>query len=139
VLNAFQLGPFIIKYNWIFAIISLVITYFLLKKGLKENEDYLGEFLDALVNALFIGVLSFKGSVLLYRPELLKTNPLGALYLSGGGKEWLTATLLAFLYLVWKTKKSQWPIKLVGTGIVYGLVTFITSFWLVRTLFLLFI
>jgi hypothetical protein len=139
VLNAVQLGPFIIKYTWIYGFIALIITYYLLKKLLGENEDFLQEFLDALVNSLFIGVLSFKGSILLYRPELLKTNPLGAFYLSGGGKEWLTATFLACLYLVWKTKKSQWPNKLIGTGIIYGLVTFVTIFWLVRTLFFLII
>lgn len=138
-LNAFQQGPFIIKYTWIYALIAFLITYYLLKMLLRKNEDFLQEFLDALVSSLLIGVLSFKGSILLYRPELLKTNPLGALYLSGGGKEWLTAIFLACLYLVWKTKKSQWPNKLIGTGIAYGIVTFITSYWLVRTLFFLII
>jgi hypothetical protein len=137
--NAFQVGPFIIKYTWIFAIFALVITYFLLKKIMKENDDFLGEFLDALVNSLFIGVVSFKASVLLYRPELLTTNPLGALYLSGGVKEWLTAISLAFLYLGWKSKKRKWPARLTAMGIVYGIVTFITAFWLVHTLFLLII
>lgn len=139
VLNAFQIGPFIIKYTWIFALLALVITYFLLKKTLKEDEKFLGEFLDALVNSLFIGVISYKISILLYRPELLTTNPLSALYLSGGVKEWLTAISLAFLYLGWKYKKNKWPGRLTGMGIVYGIVTLITCFWLVRTLFLLFI
>jgi hypothetical protein len=139
VLNALQLGPFIIKYSWIFAILALVITYFLLKKLLTAHDDFLGEFLDALVNSLFIGVISFKASILLYRPELLTTNPLGALYLSGGLKEWLTAILLAFLYLGWKSKKRKWPGPLTAMGIVYGIVTFITAFWLLRTLFLLII
>jgi hypothetical protein len=139
VLNAFQVGPFIIKYTWIFAILALVITYFLLKKTLKEDEQFLGDFLDATVNALFIGVISYKVSILLYRPELLTSNPFGALYLSGGVKEWLTAISLAFLYLGWKHKKNKWPGRLTGMGFVYGIVTFITSFWLMRTLFLLII
>ncbi|WP_404333014.1 hypothetical protein [Mesobacillus maritimus] len=136
-MNAFQLGPFIIKHTWLYAILALVITYFLLKKLLNENQDFLGEFLDALVNSLFIGVLSFKASILLYRPELLTTNPLGALYLSGGLKEWLTAISLALLYMYWKAKKNKWPARLTMRGIVYGIVTFITAFWLLRTLFLL--
>lgn len=136
-MNAFQVGPFIIKYAWIFAVISLIITYILLKKTLNENEAFQAKFLDALINSLLIGVLTYKASFLLYRPELLSSNPMAALYLSGGIKEWLSAILLSSLYLAWKYKREQWPTRLTSLGIVYGIVTFITAFWLVRTLFFL--
>jgi len=136
-LDAFQVGPFIIKYTWIFAVFSLMITYILLKKKLKEDRDFQAKFLDSLVNSLLIGVLTFKVSFLLYRPELLTSNPMAALYLTGGKKEWVTAILVSSLYIAWKYKREQWSTRLTSLGIVYGIVTFITAFWLVRTLFFL--
>ncbi|SEM17088.1 hypothetical protein SAMN05192533_101288 [Mesobacillus persicus] len=136
-MNAIQAGPFIIKYTWLFAITAIVVTYFLLKKLLKEDQEFRDQFLDALINTLLIGMVTYKLSILAYRPELLTTNPLAALYLSGGFKEWLTGIIAGGLYLGWQGRKQSWSPHSTGKAIVYGIVTFITTYWLTRTLFFL--
>lgn len=82
-------------------------------------------------------MVTYKLSILAYRPELLTTNPLAALYLSGGIKEWLTSIIAGGFYLGWKSRKQRWSPHLTGKAIIYGIVTFITTFWLTRTLFFL--
>jgi hypothetical protein len=137
-MGAFKLGPFIIQYTWVLMILSGLITYFVLKKMLKEDQTFLEKFTDALINALLIGVIAYKGSVLLFRPELWVRNPLGALSLSGSWRELLAALLLSGAYLIWKYKKQNWPADLSRNALIYGFTTYILSYWLIRTLFFLF-
>ncbi|WP_053363596.1 hypothetical protein [Bacillus sp. FJAT-27251] len=137
-MDAFQLGPLIIKYTWIFVLGAGIITYFMLKRIFKQEEGFRESFLDSLINSIVIGVIGYKASILLFRPELWTSNPLGALYLSGSWREYATGFLLGGLYLLWMHKKHSWEAILLGRAFVYGIVTFITAYWLLRTLFFLF-
>jgi prolipoprotein diacylglyceryltransferase len=137
-MDAFQLGPLIIKYTWIFVCGAGILTYFVIKMMFKEEQDFREAFLDALINAIVITVLGYKASILVFRPELWTSNPLAALYLSGSWREYGIGLLLGGLYLLWKHKKSSWKGALTGKAFVYGIVTFITGYWLFRTLFFLF-
>jgi hypothetical protein len=137
-MDAFQLGPLIIKYTWIFILGAGIITYFIIKTMFKEEEGFRESFLDVLINAIVIAVVGYKASILLFRPELWTSSPLGALYLSGSWREYAAGLLLGGLYLLWKHKKHSWQAALVGKAFVYGIITFITGYWLFRTLFFLF-
>ncbi|CAM3719918.1 hypothetical protein [Mesobacillus zeae] len=137
-MEAFKLGPFIIKISWIFSLGAGTAAYWTIRKFLKEDIRFRDEFLDSLLNALLMGIVIYKLAILVYQPNLLFTNPVGALYLSGGWKEWTTALLLSSLYLLWQKKRKKWPGNLFIQAGIYGIATFLTSFWLFRTLYFLF-
>jgi prolipoprotein diacylglyceryltransferase len=136
-MDAFQLGPLIIKYSWIFVLGAGMFTYVMLKMEFKQEEGFRESFLDALINSIVIAVIGYKVSILLFRPELWTSNPLGALYLSGSWREYGAGILAGGLYFLWKHKKHSWEATLLGRAFVYCIVTFITVYWLFRTLFFL--
>lgn len=138
-MGAFLLGPFIIQYEWMMYLISALSSYFIMKAALKANCSFQKAFLNAVVNASLIGLITYKFSSVLFKPSLLLENPISILYFTGGGKGILLGFFLAFVYLIRNFKKSNWLLKDCLITIVYGIVTFFIVIWLVRTLFFLFV
>jgi uncharacterized membrane-anchored protein len=136
-MDALKLGPFIIKFNLIFALVAGIAVYFMLKRITAKDEAFQKQFFDVLTNSVLLWVIFYKGSILLFRPELLKVNPLGALSLNGGIKEWFVGLAAGGLYFFIQCKKKKWMPVNAGKAIVYAIITYITAYWLFRTLFFL--
>ncbi|MBM4763440.1 hypothetical protein [Bacillus sp. B15-48] len=137
-MGAFQAGPFIIKFTSLFAIIAVLVTFFLLSKLLKKNHENYNKYIDVLINAVLVAVVVYKGSIVLLRPELWSGNLLAALTLTGSWREMMIGFGTASIYFAWKVKNEGFSLSLVRNGIVYGGIIYIISYWVLRTLFFLF-
>lgn len=133
-----QLGPLNIKYEWIILFGAGLITYLVLLKVIQD-KSFRQELFDTHFNIIFIWILIFKLSILLFRPSIIIENPLGLLYFHGGTNGIILASIVSLLYLYWKTKKLSWSKEQIIQGLTYTVVSFIISYWLFRTLAILII
>lgn len=138
-MGSLHIGRFMIKYEWIIFLISIAVVYFVLKRWLKNDQQFQQTFIDAIFNTAFIGFLTYKFSVVLFKPMMLFENPISVLYFTGGKKGGILGVILAICYLVWKTKREKWQGVVVWQGVFYTVISFVTAFWLFRTLLYIFL
>ncbi|KON88617.1 hypothetical protein AF332_18610 [Sporosarcina globispora] len=136
-MGAFLIGPLLVKYEWILIILSGILSYLVIAKALNGNDEYKKVFLNVLMNAVLIGLFTYKFSSILFQTENILSSPLAILYFSGGSKGTIFAAFLVLIYFVWEVKKYKYPFKSWIHGIVYGSVTFVLSYWLFRTLLIM--
>ncbi|UII54123.1 hypothetical protein LS684_10425 [Cytobacillus spongiae] len=137
-MGVFQLGPLSVKYEWILMFLAGWIAYIVMKKVTEKDSSFQNEWVEAFMNSLFIYLLTYKFSIVIFRPDLIIDHPVALLYFTGGTRGSILGMIVIILYLIWKIKKHQWNKAQVVSVIVYGFVTFALSFWLLRTLFYLF-
>lgn len=136
-LGAFLLGPLLIKYDWVLILLAGILSYFVVGKVLNKEEDFKKDFINDMINAVLIGFFTYKFSSVLFQTENIINNPMEILYFSGGTKGLVLGLILALAYIAWRIRKSRYRVQSWLSGIVYGTVTFLLSFWLFRTLFIL--
>lgn len=137
-MGALLLGPFLLKYEWIIAALALLVAYIVMKIKSKQNRSFQDFALHTIFNAVIIGFFTYKFSAVFFQPTIIFQEPLSVLYLSGGLKGTLLGLIFSTLFLIWSYRKGSWPFHSWLTIIVYGIVTFFISFWIMRTLFFLF-
>lgn len=133
-MDALKLGPFILKPSMLFALGAGFVVFIVIK---RIKASFQKQLLDALLNCVLIFLIFYKGSILIFHPEFLTVNPFGALSLNGGVKEWSAGMGAAGIFLFYQYKKQKWEAAEFIKAIIYAAVTFITAFWLFRTLFFL--
>lgn len=133
------LGPLLIPYKWLYFILAGITTYITVKITLKENKSFFKLFMDELTNALFLWFLVYKFSIVLFRPSILFERPIEILYFTGGSKGLLLGTFVAVLFFIRKAYKNKWSVPLTIHAAVYTLLTFIISYWIIHTLFAIFL
>lgn len=131
-----QLGPLNIKYEWLLLLFAGIATYFVLRVMLK-NKSFQKEFIDAAVNVAILSLLIFKFSIVLFRPKLIFENPIALLYFDGGTKGLVLASISGAAYLLWKLRKMKWSNVDFVKGVIYTAISFLLSYWLLRTLLIL--
>lgn len=135
-MGIFQLGPLSIKYEWLFLLVAGVATYWIIQYILKNHIDFQKEFIDSLVNAGIIFVVVYKFSIVLFRPSIMFDNPLGIIYFTGGIKGGYLGSIAGVIYFISMFYKKKWTLKPTLTTLVYSIVTFTATFWLMKMLFL---
>ncbi|KAF0817415.1 hypothetical protein KIS4809_3679 [Bacillus sp. ZZV12-4809] len=138
-MGAFLAGPLIVKYEWVLILLSCIIAFFTIAIVFRDNAEFKKIFQNVLFNSILISFFTYKFSLILFQTESIITSPLSILYLSGGSKGATLGFLFSLIYWVREFKKYNYPLRNWLDGIVYGSVTFMLSYWLLRTLlFLLF-
>ncbi len=127
-----------IKHLYIIVLISGIVAYFAMKWVTKNDKLFQQLFLNTMFNAVFIWFFTFKFSTIIFQPDILINNPFSILYFTGGTKGSILGLLLAIIYVIFSMKKKEIGFKKWFTAFVYGIVTFFISFWLLRSLFLIF-
>ncbi|SHT38642.1 Uncharacterised protein [Mycobacteroides abscessus subsp. abscessus] len=132
-------GPLIIPFKWLYFLLAGITTYITVKIILKENKAFFKMFFDELINALFLWFLIFKFSTVLFRPSILFERPIEILYFTGGSKGLLLGTFIAVIFFIRKVHKNKWSISLTLRAAVYTLLTFVISYWIIHTFFVIFL
>lgn len=101
-----QIGPLFIQMDWLYALITIGMALFYIKKQVSAKEIIM----NTLENGLFIVFLFWKFSIYLFQPSLIK-QPLGLLYFNGGSKGLTLGLIAAILYVGYKCRKSNWIIR----------------------------
>ncbi|WP_449537513.1 peroxiredoxin family protein [Ferdinandcohnia sp. Marseille-Q9671] len=104
-----QIGSLAIMTKWI--ILGLAVIGGLLSVRLwltkTQAKEITKNIFDLLVNSVFLGFLTWKGSVLLLEPKLVLESPMSLLYFTGGEKGLFIAIVMIFLYLLYHGRKGQ--------------------------------
>ena len=114
-MNVIQIGSLTIMLKWVLlgsAILLglVVIKLWLQRTQTKENNK---KIFDILTNSLFILILAWKGSLILLEPKLILKSPLSILYFTGGTKGLEIATLISFMYFIYKNMKVKISSRLI--------------------------
>lgn len=135
-MGVLQLGPFNIKYEWLLLLFAAIATYFVIKRMLT-NKKFQEKFIDTTINVIILSFLIYKFSIILFRPELIFENPIALFYFNGGTKGLALALIIGGIYLFWKVRKNKWNMADFVKGIIYTAISFLLSYWLLRTLLIL--
>ncbi|WP_121612975.1 hypothetical protein [Mesobacillus foraminis] len=136
-MGALKLGPLIIKYDVLFALGAGIAVYAILKRVTAKDQVFQKQFFDVLINSVLLFIIFYKGSILVFHPDLLQVHLLGALSLHGGIKEGLAGLAAGGMYFFYQYKKKKWLQENAGRAILYAAVTYITAYWFLQTLFFL--
>lgn len=127
--DAIHIGPFTIQYFYLVVLITFLFTYFIMDAFLTKTR--LKQFIrNNYWVCVFIVFITYKFSVLFFRPQLIFTN--NWIYLTGGTKGIYLGLLVCFLYLLWRMKKEKLGLKLLFLFIVVSVICFYFIYELVK-------
>lgn len=129
--DVIQFGPFMIRAAWLMLGLSGVAGYLCLKHRIRYVENADQEWPGILLNALFLFILAWRLSPLLFPSHW---DQLGELLFSNGTLEgiWIgTGVVLVYLLVKWRVKKlNLWvAADLVGVGILSSAMIYNLLFW----------
>lgn len=114
--DAFQLGPFLLKMSILAVVISLACGFFAISLRLKGDEIARKAIIEMLSNAVFLALLIWKLSYILFHFSKAMNNPSSILYFSGGENGVWLAALAVAVYLTRSIRKKGVPVHLVFLG-----------------------
>ncbi|WP_231505661.1 TlpA disulfide reductase family protein [Bacillus sp. EB01] len=114
-MEVIQIGSFTFMTKWVVLGISFIIGLTLLKLWLlRTQKNETGKRLfDLAFNSVFLGLLIWKGSLLLFEPKLIIESPMSLLYFHGGTWGIILGTLGAFMYFWFKARKLKLPNRMI--------------------------
>lgn len=127
-MSTVALGPLMIRADILIFLISAIVGFIVLKIRLRGREEA-NWILDTYVNALIIGFVVWKFSMIVFDPIRTMQNPLSLLYFTGGDKGILLGTALALLYVGIRLNKNRpWIIALAKASILAFLAASFTRY-----------
>ncbi|MEC0091066.1 hypothetical protein [Paenibacillus macquariensis] len=114
-MNVIQLGPLVLNLELLIFILSAFTGYLALKYRLKKARVTVeGNISDKFVNALILGFVIWKCSLILFDPMSVIKYPMSLIYFSGGDRGLALAIVISVIYLWIRTRKD-------GTDIILNL------------------
>ncbi|NSL51067.1 redoxin domain-containing protein [Calidifontibacillus erzurumensis] len=133
--DAIKFGPFLIKYIYLVIIVSSVISYVVMKSRLKERPDLQAMIMDEFGNATLLWIFIWKFSYSLFYPTRAIETPQTILFFTGGQNGGILATIISCCYLICKVKKHRLNYKIAFDTFIVGVLSFLTSYYLLLFLF----
>lgn len=133
--DAIQLGPFTIQYFLIVILVSFVVTYFFIDAFLNNSATkyFIRKHYWIVV---FILLVSYKFSIVLFRPDLLLSNRW--LFFTGGQNGIFLGLFISIVYLLWSSKKEDFSIKVCIKAISLLTASFMLVYQLIKIVVLSF-
>jgi prolipoprotein diacylglyceryltransferase len=139
-MDSFQLGPLNLKISWLFLLASVYLAYIMIDAMINKDQNIKKTiFYELLTNSILIIFITFKFSFILFRPSIVWENPLGIIYFTGGNQGLFLGILLSVIYLLIKFKAHQFNEWRYWKLLIYGIATFIASYYIVQTVYTLLI
>lgn len=119
-----QLGPFVLRLQWMVIILSVLVGYLVVRYRLKrvtDLEDRAKErIIETIEKSIVIALMTWKFSLLLFDPLRVVTNPLSILYYSGGELGIWLAIIVLLIYFYYHSKKGHISVGVYGDLIAVG-------------------
>ena len=119
-----QLGPFVLRLQWMVIILSMFVGYLVVRYRLKrvtDLEDRAKErIIETIEKSIVIALMTWKFSLLLFDPVRVATNPLSILYYSGGELGIGLAIIVLLIYFYYHSKKEHISVGVYGDLIAVG-------------------
>ena len=123
IVNVIQLGPLMLNFEMLIFILSALAGYLALKYRLRK-ADVEGNMSDKFANALILGFVIWKGSIIIFDPVSVIQYPMSLLYFNGGDKGLWLAVAISIIYLWIRTRKDGTSIMMnldvLGAGWIVG-------------------
>lgn len=132
-MDVIQVGPFILNLQLLLFIASAFAGYLALKWRLKQASVDANNG-DKFVNALILGFITWKLSLLLFDPVSVFQYPMSLLYYSGGDRGIWLAITVAIMYLGWRIRKDGTSLPMNADVMMTGLLMSISTFHLLLIL-----
>lgn len=119
-----QLGPFVLRIQWLVIMLSMIVGYFVIRYRLRRIAG-LGDLvkdriLETIEKSIVIAILTWKFSLLLFDPVRVVTNPSSLLYYSGGERGIGLAIVVVLLYYYYHSRKERISIGVYGDLLALG-------------------
>lgn len=115
-----QVGPFLLKTQWIIITLSALMGYFVIKYRLKTAGYPDQRIIETIENSLIIALVVWKFSLILFDPVSIVSNPLALLYFSGGEHGIWLAAAVAISYFYLRAQKDQISVWVYGDLLTTG-------------------
>lgn len=130
--DVLQLGPFIIRKDWLFYGLSILLGLAVARRVILKKSPLDLQHIELISNALLIGILLWKISPIFTQPQILK-NPIALLLYPGtslGIKVAYLGAAFYLAYMVWQKKLSWRAVSDVFTVVVISSVfVFSVTHW----------
>ncbi|PMC38624.1 hypothetical protein CJ195_09215 [Bacillus sp. UMB0899] len=131
--DALQLGPFTIQYILLIYIGSILVTYFIFD-GFIADSMIKKFYKQHYLTFWFIIFITYKFSIVVFEPQLLLTTRW--IFFTGGRNGFYLGLLVGFIFLIWKIRKENIPVKFFILTLLGLLLSFTLVFQLIKFLVL---
>ena len=132
--DAIKLGPFLIKYYYLFIFISGCLAYIMMRYRLRLNLPLRDVVLNVITNGVIIWIFVWKFSYIIFNSSKAITNPQTILFFAGGNSGIILATFITVIFLfvkLWNNSNK----KAIIDVIIVGSFSFSISFYLILLFF----
>ncbi|KEF35982.1 Peroxiredoxin [Schinkia azotoformans MEV2011] len=133
--DAIKLGPFLIKYYYLFIFISGCLAYIIIRYRLRLNLPLRDVVLNLITNGVIIWIFVWKFSYIIFNSSKSISNPQTILFFTGGKSGAVLASIITVIYLFVKLWKNSSNKKTVLDVIIVGSFSFFISFYMILLLF----
>jgi hypothetical protein len=117
-----QLGPLMIRQEWIALGVSGIVWFTIMQQLWKRSDFKDIPILEPIVNAVLIVVVVWKLSPFFFSPAIYLERPLLLLYVPGSTAGWLIGLTIAAGYLIWRWVKLRAPWRSIGDWAALGFI-----------------
>lgn len=133
--DAIKLGPFLIKYYYLFVFISWVIAYIIMRSLLKFNLSLREVVLNQFSNATLLWIVVWKLSYIIFNGTKALAHPQTILFFSGEKKGVIIASIISVIFLIVKLRTYNSNKKEIVNVFIIGSLSFFMSFYSIIMLF----
>ncbi len=135
-----QVGPFLLKMQWLVGIGSLLVGYLVIRYRLKVAGPNAAGYRDERViqtieNSALLALVVWKFSVAIFDPASIWANPMALLYYTGGAQGVWLAAVAALIYFYLRARRERVSVWVYGELVAVGLLAataiyhLISLFW----------
>lgn len=128
--DAWVIGPFMVKQKWILYAIAFIAGNIIVRIAIRLKQVD-RSVIDSLWNAMFLFLVTWKFSYVLFQPIDALQHPMSVLYFTGGEKGIVLALCAVIIYFFWVRKKKSIPFRVLMET---GLMAMITAIAVYQTL-----
>jgi prolipoprotein diacylglyceryltransferase len=115
-----NIGPFLVKWEWLVIAIAIFIGYKVMLFKLRQEVNSANKIGDIYFNAVLIVVMSWKFTPALLNPSILFDNWLNLLYVTGTTKHILIGIGGAIIFLIFQSTKYKISIWVIIDAFPFG-------------------
>ncbi|MBE7103307.1 diacylglyceryl transferase [Bacillus cereus] len=120
----------IVRLQPVSLIIGSLFGFMLMKRKMRHQNISYEKMMDAVTNAFLIIVFVWKFTPAILNPVWAFRSPLQALLAVGSMQHIIAGCVIASVYIVWKSKKEQFSLRILLDALPYGLCMSIIFYFL---------
>ena len=135
-MESIHIGPIVIQKYMIVLLFAILVAYLYIAVLLYKQKELLKKVEDHLVSTLLIWILVFKFSIILFRPSIIWTNPIGLIYFTGGTKGMYLASIVSILFFYITVKyRSKLDNKIISLILIPTVLIIYSLYYILMNLF----